>query len=86
MPEQRFNCGKCNAPLVGNIPEPKVSNVANLSQVYGTYEQGVECPACGMYYVPIIQGAQVQWAWAGVEKPKDAPKIVQASAIPKLKQ
>ena len=69
QPQQTIPCPTCQQPITFATNEPFCLNHLLFSQITVNHETGVECPACGSYFVLGIAAANVQYMLSPVQKP-----------------
>jgi len=64
-------CPKCQSQLSFEVPEPFLLNHLLFSSLTICHERGVECTACGQYFVLGISSANVEYSVTPYERPSE---------------
>ena len=78
-------CLSCGAPIATYQPQVEVLNSEKYSIVIIPHKEGLECLACGAYFIWVLaQIANIVMVPAPAERPKDKPLLTVVPAFGRI--
>lgn len=76
MNTNTVNCPACTAPIALTLNHPQCVNNPTASIIILTHERGIDCAACGAYFVLAIAQCNLDFMLMAAERPVDAGLII----------